>query len=144
MLVGDGFDAARLTELRAGAKDEKAVLVVVAPKIGGAKDSAGKMVEADTALSGTPSVLFDAVVILASKQSAAELAMNAAAVDWVRDAFGHLKVVGHSTDAQPLLDKAGVQPDAGVIALGKSADAFLKTAKGGRIWAREPGLRPPG
>jgi len=144
VLVGDGFDAARLTELRASAKEEKAVLVVIAPKVGGAKDSAGKMVEADMALSGASSVLFDSVAILASKESATDLAANAAAVDWVRDAFGHLKVLGHSADAQPLLDAAGVKPDGGVIMLGKGADAFIKTAKEGRIWSREPSLRPPG
>ncbi len=144
VLIGDGFDAARLTELRAGAKEAKATLVVVAPKVGGAKDNEGKLVEADMALSGAPSVLFDAVAVLASKESAPELARNAAAVDWVRDAFGHLKVVGHTPDAQPLLDQAGILPDGGVIALGKGADAFLQTAKEGRIWAREPGIRPPG
>lgn len=116
---------------------------MVAPKVGGAKDNAGKMVESDVALYGAPSVLFDSVAILASKESAADLAANAAAVDWVRDAFGYLKVLGHSAEAQPLLDTARVNPDSGVIVLNKGADAFIKTAKEGHIWAREPGLRPP-
>ena len=34
--------------------------------------------------------------------------------------------------------------DGGVIEIGKGADAFINAAKGGRIWSREPGLRPPG
>jgi len=144
VLVADGFDAAQLANLRAKAKDEKAVLVVIAPKVGGAKDGAGKLVEAQMALSGASSVLFDTVVVLAGKESGAELAANAGAVDWVRDAFGHCKVLGHSAAAQPLLDAAGVKPDDGVIEVAKGTDAFIKAAKGGRIWSRETRLRPPG
>ena len=136
--------AAQLASLRTSAKAEKAAIALIAPKVGGAKDSAGKMVEAEMALSGAPSVLFDTVVVLASKDSAAELAANAGAIDFVRDAFGHCKVIAHSADAKLLLDAAGVKPDAGVIEISKGADAFIKTAKGGRIWSREPGVRPPG
>ena len=46
------------------------------------------------------------------------LEREAAAIDWVRDAFGHLKVIGHTAGAAPLLERAGVEPDAGVVALG--------------------------
>ncbi len=144
VLVADGFDSARLADLRASAKSEKAALAVIAPKVGGAKDSAGKLIEADMSLSGAPSVLFDAVVVLASKESGTELSTNAGAVDWVRDAFGHCKVLGHSPKAKPLLDAAGIKPGDGVIAISKGADAFIDAAKGGRIWSRELGLRPPG
>lgn len=59
VLIGEGFDAARLAELRQMAKDEKATLVVVAPNVGGARDAKDKLVEADMALSAGPSVLFD-------------------------------------------------------------------------------------
>ena len=144
VLIADGFDAARLASLRASAKAEKAALAVIAPKVGGAKDSTGKMVEAELALSGAPSLLFDTVVVLASKDSAAELAANANAIDFVRDAFGHCKVIAHSAEAQPLLDAAGVKPDNGVIEISKGSDTYIETAKAGRIWAREPGIRPPG
>jgi hypothetical protein len=41
--------------------------------------------------------------------------------------------------AQPLLDAAGVVRDAGVIELGGAGavDAFIATAKRGRVWTRE-------
>jgi catalase len=39
---------------------------------------------------------------------------EAAAVQFVMDAFGHLKAIGHTPEAKPLLDKAGIEPDAGV------------------------------
>ena len=138
VLIADGFDAARLASLRASAKAEKAAIAVIAMKVGGAKDSAGKMVEAEMALSGAPSVLFDTVVVLASKDSAAELATNAGAIDFVRDAFGHCKVIAHSPEAQPLLDAAGVKADSGIVEISKGAEAYIDVAKGGRIWSREP------
>ena len=63
-----------------------------------------------------------------------------AAVDFVKDAFGHLKAIGHTPEAQPLLDKAGVEPDAGVIDLAKDVDGFLAPART-RQWDREPKVR---
>ena len=65
------------------------------------------------------------------------LAKEAAAVQWVMDAFGHLKAIGHSTEAEPLLKKANVEADAGVTGLDA---AFLKAAAT-RFWDREPNLR---
>jgi catalase len=63
-----------------------------------------------------------------------------AAVDFAKDAFGHLKAVGFTAEAQPLLDKAGVEPDEGVIDLSSGADAFLTPART-RQWDREPKVR---
>ena len=68
------------------------MLAIVAPKIGGVTTAKGKKLPADQALSGAPSVMFDAVAVLPSEEGAALLAKEAAAVDWLRDAFGHLKV----------------------------------------------------
>ena len=146
VLITDGFDSALLAALRRSAKAEKAVLAVIAPKVGGAKDSAGARVEADFPLSAAPSIFFDCTVILASEAGAADLATQAAAVDWASDAFAHLKVLGHTAGAQPLLDRAGVKPDGGIILLAndKAVAKFIAAAKAGRIWDREPSLRRPG
>ena len=146
VLSTDGFDAALLDALRSSAKTEKAAVFLVALKVGGAKNSAGAIVEADGALSGSPSIFFDAVAILASDKGAADLATQAGAIDWVANAYAHLKVIAHSPAAQVLLDRANVTPDAGVIALpnAKNVGAFIKAAKQGRIWDREPSLRRPG
>ena len=35
-------------------------------------------------------------------------------MQFVMDAFGHLKAIGASDAAKPLLDKAGIKPDKGV------------------------------
>ena len=146
VLLTDGFPAGLLADLRKNAKAEKAVLVVVAPKVGGAIDSEGNLVEADFPLSSAPSIFFDAVVVLLSEAGARDLATQAAAVGWVSDAFAHLKVIGHTPGSQPLLDQAGVKKDGGLIpvAEGKPVHNFITTAKTGRIWKREASLRRPG
>jgi catalase len=146
VLLTDGFDPALLAALRSAAKNEKAALFVIAPKVGGAKDSKGVLVEAEGALSASASVFYDAVVILASKAGAEKLATEAGAVDWTANAFAHLKVIGHTAEAQPLIDRAGVKPDAGIISMvgSKGVASFIKAAKTGRIWDREPTLRSPG
>ncbi len=146
ILITPGFSAALLAELKAALKKEKATCAVIAPKVGGAPDSSGKLQEADHALSGAPSVFFDAVTLLVSAEGAKALVKEAAAIDWVRDAFGHLKVIGHTADTAPLLKAAGIKADEGVIALETKGDTttFIKTSKAGRIWAREPKLRSPG
>lgn len=146
ILLTDGFDAALLASLLAAFKKEKAAVELIAPKIAGATGNDGVLVEAHHALSGAPSVFFDVVVLLPSAEGVAELVNEAAAVDWVRDAFGHLKVIGHPSTAAPLLDAAGVVKDDGVIVLsGKSSvGGFITTAKQGRRWEREPSLRSIG
>jgi len=52
------------------------------------------------------------------------------------DAYGHVKTIGHNDGAKALLDKAGVEPDAGVVSL----DQFAKVAPK-RHWDREPKVR---
>jgi len=118
----------------------RAQLKVIAPKVEGAKGSDGEKIRADFQLAGGPSVLFDTIALALSEEGSALLSKEAAVVAFVHDAFAHLKVIGHTPGAQALLDKAGIMPDAGVVALDK-AKAFLATASKGRIWDREPHVR---
>lgn len=145
VLVTDGTDAAFVTALRTAVEQAGARLQVVAPKIGGAAAKGGKRIEADHQLAGGPSIFFDAVVVAASADGAAMLESEAAAIDWIRDAFGHLKVIGVVDAAAPLLERAGVKPDAGVVTIDgtKGISAFITAAKNGRVWDREPTLRSP-
>lgn len=93
--------------------------------------------KADAQLDGCPSVMVDAIAVLLSKEGCDMLLKDAAAIQFVMDAFGHLKAIGHTPEAKPLLDKAGVKPDAGVVPADK---AFVKAA-GTRYWDREPSVR---
>ncbi|MDQ6735837.1 MAG: catalase, partial [Nitrospirota bacterium] len=143
-LIADGTDAAFVTALAASAKSNGAQLKVIAPKVDGAKGSDGRTIPADFQLAGGPSVLFDAVVIAVSPEGAQQLAMQSSAVSFVQDAFAHLKVIGHTPGAAPLMQKANVIPDEGIVEMqnGGSAGKFLSRAEKGRIWDREPKVRP--
>ena len=141
-LIADGTDPALVLAVRAAAKANGAKMKVIAPKVEGAKGSDGKVIVADLQLAGGPSVLFDAVVLALSPAGAQQLATQAAAIGFVQDAFSHLKVIGHTDAATPLLQKANVIPDRGIIVLNASADAFISEAAKGRIWEREPKVRP--
>ena len=65
---------------------------------------------------------------------AQQLATHAAAIEFVQDAFAHLKVIGHTAAAMPLLQKANIMPDGGVIAMqaGSSSSRFRNQAAKGR------------
>ena len=78
-----------------------------------------------------------AVAIVLSEAACAKLMSEGAAVEFVMNAFGHLKAIGASAAAKPLLDKAGVVSDDGVTPL----DAKFVKAASQRFYAREPSLR---
>ena len=140
ILVSDGADGAVIDAIRAAAEGAGATVKIVAPKIGGVKLKGGKRLKADGQLAGTPSVMFDAVAIVLSEAGCAELLKEGAAVDFTKDAFGHLKAIGFTPQAQPLLDKAGVEADAGVIDVSSDAKPWLAPAAT-RQWDREPKVR---
>ena len=112
---------------------------LVAPKVGKVKLSDGSTTAVDGQLAGTPSVMFDAIAIILSKEGAALLTKEASAVDFVRDAFGHLKAIAADAGAKALLHKAGVVADDGVTDAGDTK-RFLNAAKT-RQWGRESAVR---
>ena len=143
-LVTDGIDGARLRALRAAVEKEGAELALVAPRIGGVKQADGELLAVDMALSGAPSVLFDAVALLISAEAVKPLLKNAAAIDWIRDAFGHLKVLGYGGPAEQLFEKGGIADDLddGIIELDTATGIkrFIGAAKLHRVWDREARL----
>ncbi len=141
ILLSDGADAAIFNALVKAVDDEGAVYEVIAPKIAGATLSDGTMVAAKQKIDGGPSVLFDAVVVLVSADGAALLSRDAAAKDFVTDAFAHCKFIGISADAKPIFVKAGIADDLddACIAIGKPGDAqpFIQACRELRYWPRE-------
>ncbi|MBN8808429.1 MAG: catalase [Sphingomonas sp.] len=137
ILIADGTDAAVLKSVTAAIEKAKGKAVIVAPKVGGAKLSDGNVQKADGHLAGSPSQIFDAVALILSEDGCAALLKEGAAVEFAMNAFAHLKAIGASDEAKPLLDKAGVEPDDGVVGLDK---AFVEAA-GRRFYDREPKLR---
>jgi catalase len=139
ILLNDGSDGALAAAVKKAVLDAGASVKIVAPKVGGVKLADGSLMPVDGQLAGTPSVMFDAVAVILSPAGAQALFKEGAAIDFVRDAFGHLKAIAIDEGGQALLQKAGVAPDAGVVAATSSAD-FVAAAKR-RQWGREPGVR---
>lgn len=139
ILVSDGSDGAAVNKVRKAAEAAGAVVKIVAPKLGGAKLSDGKKLAADGQLAGTPSIVFDAVAVILSADGVAELENESAAIDFMRDAFGHLKAMVVDAGGRRLLEAAGVKPDDGVFA-SSAIDAFVNGAKT-RFFAREAKVR---
>jgi catalase len=110
--------------------------VLVAPKIGGVRANGG-VLKADGQLAGTPSVLVDAIALVLTTESVTGLVQESAAVDFVRDAFGHLKAIGCTPEVDALLAKAGVVREEGVTGL----DRKFVVAAARRFFEREPKVR---
>ena len=145
--MSDGCDGDLIAALKAAALNAGAKFEVIAPTVYGVTTAGGDLLPADHKVEGGPSVLFDAVAIVPSAEGGAKLAMQAEAVNFLRDAYGHLKVVAYLPTAAPLFVKGGISDrnpdnDAGLISLAtKKPGDFVTAASGGRIWAREPTVR---
>ncbi|OYW80878.1 MAG: catalase HPII, partial [Asticcacaulis sp. 32-58-5] len=91
ILIADGTDAALLKQVKTAVTDAGGKAVIIAPKVGGAKLSDGNLMAADAQLQGAPSMLYDAVFVCLSDEGCEALMNEGAAIQFVMDAFGHLK-----------------------------------------------------
>ncbi|HVW91778.1 MAG TPA: catalase [Devosia sp.] len=139
VLVSDGADADLLGALAQAADAAQVMVELVAPRVGGIVASDGQHYPAQQKITGGPSVLYDAVILLVSDDRAALLAGDAAARDFVSDAFAHAKFIAYTAAAQPLLQRAGIEPDGGFLELKgpDDIDAFLELCAKLRFWERE-------
>jgi catalase len=136
ILFADGSDRDEIESLKLSIERAGGKAVLIAKRLKNIKTKGGVM-DADGQLFGTPSCTLDAIALVLTESAAEELSKEGAAVQFVMDAFGHLKAIGHNGSASSLLDKAGVVEDAGVTTLGK---AFVSAAAL-RFFDREPNVR---
>ena len=141
VLVTDGVDGSLLAGLKKAIMAEGAMMEIVAPMVGGVKDSDGTWVEAKQKIDGGPSLLYDAVAILTSTEGATLLSKKATAKDFVTDAFAHCKFIAYSTEAMTLFEKAGIKDelDDGCLTVKSASDAeaFVTRCRELRYWPRE-------
>ena len=138
VLLGAGFDARVMKDVVSQIENEGAKAAIVAGKIEGEHDAQGQLHPAEMALRASPSVVFDAVVILAGPEGDKKLASDPNAVSFLMDAERHCKAVGFS--GIPALSKqAGVTEQAGIVDLSGKAGVkgFIAAARTGRFWERE-------
>ncbi len=140
-LVSDGADAALIAALKDSLRKEGAILEFIAPAIAGIKASDGSWIEANQKIDGGPSVLYDSVALLVSREGAAELMNEPAARDFIADAFAHCKFIAYEAAAKPLLTKVLGESafDDGMIELGSPRDVskFIAACRSLRFWDRE-------
>jgi catalase len=138
VLLASGFNVAFKDELVAAIEKEGATAAIIAPKVGGVEDSTGAKHQAAMALSGSPSVLFDAVAVLTGPAGDKMLTADPDAVSFLMDASRHLKAIAIA-GAASLTAKAQISGEAGVTEMGHSKDvaAFLEFARKGKVWERE-------
>ena len=136
ILIADGSDKTELDGVKTAIEKAGGKAVVIAKRLKNIKLKGGSM-DADAQLFGMPSCTLDAVALVLSEDGAKDLSKEGAAVQFVMDAFGHLKAIGHNGNAKALLDKASVVGDDGVAELGKT---FISAATK-RFFEREPKVR---
>lgn len=138
VLLSDGFDGALLAALEQAVQDEGGLLRFIAPRIGGVSCSDDNVHVVTDQITGTPSVLFDAVAILPGINT---LADNPAAMDFVSDAFVHCKFIGWAEHGAELMEGCGLRgledpalctlDDAGAV------KRFVSACRAQRYWPRE-------
>ena len=140
IMVTDGIDGGLLDKLSEAVKAEGGIVELIAPKVGGIKTAKGKTVEADEKIDGAPSVLYDAVAILASEEGAEKLAGMHAVRSFLGDAHAHAKFIAMTKPAsETILPKAVPEgADDGIFVLGGDGDVskFVKAIKALRYWDR--------
>ena len=143
VLVTNGADADTLAALRAAAESEGASVEIIAPVVGGVEITDGTRVQADQQVDGAPSVLYDAVAILAGPGEARALAARPAARDFVTDAVAHCKFIGYTSGASVLFEAAGLPADPsgvdeGFVSLDDDPPAeFVARCRRLRYWDRQ-------
>lgn len=139
ILLSENFNADLLRDVTKALEKEGASYEIIAAKVGGVSGDDGKHHIADQLIHGGPSVLYDAVLLLLNTQSAESLVKLPEAKDFVTDAHAHMKFIGYTAGAAPLIDAAGLKSvkDNGWINLDNvSADEFLKSLRALRYWRR--------
>ena len=142
VLLSDGADAKILGALEKALKKEGSMLEIITPKIAGVTLSDGSRRDGDQKIGGGPSVLYDAVVVLAAEKELKALKAMPPVRDFIADAYAHKKFIGFNDATEPLISactmEEDIDSDAGIVRLGtvKDAGQFIETCRALRNWAR--------
>lgn len=143
VLVSNGTSAELIDQLKAAAGKEQFVVELVGLKAGPVKLDDGVQVPPDHFLEGAPSVLFDGVIIAVADPIAPDLIGQAAYVNWIRDAYSHLKVIGATSDLDSIIEIAGIVKDKGILEVDpETINSYLNAFASYKIWDRETRVRP--
>jgi catalase len=138
VLMTDGIEDDLLEALSEAFTAEGAIVEKIAPRIGGITTAGGKRIPADQKIDGAPSVLYDAVAILASEDGVSMLEKMHPAHCFVADAVAHAKFIAYTAEADSLFLTTEPSADEGMFALSGPEDvkAFLTACRDLRFWDR--------
>ncbi|KAF1732325.1 Catalase-1 [Beauveria bassiana] len=111
ILIADGYDATAFAAMLGALKGAKAIPVIIGPRrsaiyAAGEDHGSGKGVVPDHHFEGQRSTLFDALFIPGGENAIKQLTSKGRAVQYVREAFGHLKTVAATGEGVRMLEKA--------------------------------------
>jgi catalase len=140
VLITSGASAKAVNALRTEAEQEGAQLEFVTPTVGGVVLDDHSRIVGHQMLGGGPSVLYDAVAVIASRSAVHQLTTHPAARQFVTDAHTHCKFIGYTSPVDALFAASGIdwKPDAGYFDLGKrdGSRAFVRGCRRVRLWER--------
>ena len=143
ILATDGADTASIRTMQDALLAAGAQGKVVATHLGVLKGAEGDELPIDFSLLTTSSVLFDAVYVPGGAQSAATLALERDALEFVTDAYRHCKPMAATAEGAELLKSAGISgpEDEGILTSPKSLSTgivqrFLESIARHRFWSR--------
>ncbi|OAA39627.1 catalase A [Beauveria brongniartii RCEF 3172] len=111
ILIADGYDATAFAAMLGALKGAKAIPVIIGPRrsaiyAAGEDHGSGKAVVPDHHFEGQRSTLFDALFIPGGENAIRQLTSKGRAVQYVREAFGHLKTVAATGEGVRMLETA--------------------------------------
>ena len=122
ILIADGYNHSEYAAIKAAVKAQSALPFTIAPKRQPVKSADGSnSAQPDHFLNGMRSTMFDAVYVPGGEQSVKTLSSIGLARFWVREAFGHCKAIGATSEGIKLVDVA-VKEAEGVTLASKSGE----------------------
>jgi len=149
ILVADGIDSQAAEDLHAGLVAQGAVPRYVGARLGAVKTSAGGTLDVEVTMETMPSVLFDAVALLGSKEAVTALGKIGHTAEFIQAQYRHAKPILVLGEGEDLLAAAGVPkalpsgaPDPGIVvasdgSASKALPAFIKAIARHRHHERE-------
>ena len=144
LLAADGVSLKSVKEICDALHEEGIHPQIIAPHMGSITTEEGEELFVDGTLSGTPSVLFDSVIVPEGEQSLTTLLKDGDAKYHLRQAYRHLKAIGLPGNAKAMLEAASLPQDMDDAGLLMPKDTkslmlpFITAMKQHRVWSREP------
>ncbi|KAG6900665.1 hypothetical protein C0993_005898 [Termitomyces sp. T159_Od127] len=111
ILIADGFNSTEVQAVRTAFAGMAATTWMIGQRRGEVKADSGPSISVDHHFEGQRSTMFDALLIPSGVNHAKALAMNGRTVHWVREAFGHCKVIGAIGDGVSVVQHAVTLPE---------------------------------